>query len=344
MEQGSSSHIQEEDPEIDEAYDSMEEDNTGAEDVLAEEPLQYDNVGRVIIRPLGASWIPNNMPIEAIGRVIKSHFEGPYHLYEAVPEDMKQKWWTEFTKLITWAPHHEHKIRDMYNKQVKIRLHDMLNKLRRKGTKPHWIGEAAWSGLLTYWESKEFKDSSARNKANCASAQGGAVHTTGCTSHHEMAFGLARKRNRPVNLDELFVATHRKKAQYQECSHQDQSSGLREVDGATKIQFGKDAAEGKIRGCCFGTGHLACNVHPGVSSLTQESRFAPSSSLGFQHSDDTGALRLEVQRAAEQADAATAQAEAATAALAEANQKYAHLEEQLKLIQEQLQMVLDRLS
>lgn len=53
MRRGSSSRIQEEDAYIDEAYDSMEEDPTGVENIPAEEPLQYDNAGRVIILPRG---------------------------------------------------------------------------------------------------------------------------------------------------------------------------------------------------------------------------------------------------------------------------------------------------
>nr|KYP47734.1 hypothetical protein KK1_030616 [Cajanus cajan] len=295
-------------------------------------------------------WIPNTHPIAAIGHAIKSQFRGPYHCYDVVPEDVQVKWWTEFTARITWAPHHEWEIRKVYAKKVKKRLRDMLTKARCKGVRPHWIGEQAWDDLLKYWDSNKFKEKSTRNKNNRASTRGGALHTTGRKSHLEVALGLERKYGRPLDPDELFVATHTKKTgswvddrardtyeKYHERLRVIQLEGAEgsnsqlPVNGVKKIQCWKEAAGGKSRGRCYGTGDLASNIRQGVSSLTQVSLFVQATSHTHHHSAETEALRQEVQHATERADAATARADAATARADAVNEKYAKLEEQMKL-------------
>ncbi|KAK8470354.1 hypothetical protein PHAVU_004G119050 [Phaseolus vulgaris] len=82
---------------------------------LPPEEVQRDPTGRVIIRLLGRGWTPNHFASEAIGHCIRSQFRGPYHHYDAMPEEDKLKWWTDFqdsnidvhqldpaTKLQTW--------------------------------------------------------------------------------------------------------------------------------------------------------------------------------------------------------------------------------------------------
>ncbi|MCI11291.1 hypothetical protein A2U01_0032391, partial [Trifolium medium] len=54
----------------------------------------------------------------------------------------------------------------------------MLTKARKKGTKPAWTGDLAWTGLKDYWKSEEFLKISNQNKINRASKRGGAVHTS----------------------------------------------------------------------------------------------------------------------------------------------------------------------
>ncbi|KAK7335171.1 hypothetical protein VNO80_26947 [Phaseolus coccineus] len=58
--------------------------------------VQRDPTGRVIIRLLGKGWTPNHYAIEAIGHCIRSQFRGPYHHYDAMPEEEKLRWWTDF--------------------------------------------------------------------------------------------------------------------------------------------------------------------------------------------------------------------------------------------------------
>ncbi|RZB42742.1 hypothetical protein D0Y65_053357 [Glycine soja] len=300
------------------------------------------------------SWTPNRHAVKALGLAIRSHFEGPYHHYEAVPEDVQVRWWTEFKTRVTWTAQDEWQIKKVYETKVKKRLSDMLTKARDKRKRPHWIGEQAWVDLLIYWVTdKKFKDQSAQNKINRTSSRGGAVHTTGRKYHLDIAVGLERKYGKPVDPDVLFLATHKNKdgrwvddrardtyEKYHErlrVAQSQNAKGSTDDTGAMKLQCWKDAAGGKTRGRCYGTEDLASNIRRGVSCLTQETLLDPHTSHAHQHSAEAKALRQQVQQAIERADVATT-------GLVEANQRYALLEEQMQLMQEQLQMVLDRRS
>ena len=129
-------------------------------------------LGLVVFRTwMFYSWTPNRHAVKALGLAIRSHFEGPYHHYEAVPEDVQVRWWTEFKVTIyvtsyvfiyifafilwcnwqtfslllqtrvTWTAQDEWQIKKVYETKVKKRLSDMLTKARDKRKRPHWI---AW--------------------------------------------------------------------------------------------------------------------------------------------------------------------------------------------------------
>lgn len=70
------------------------------------------------------------------------------------------------------------------------RLSDMLSKVRKKGTRPHWICEEAWKGLNVHWEGEAFIKISSQNKTNRNSCKGGAVHTTGRKAHVDVALSM----------------------------------------------------------------------------------------------------------------------------------------------------------
>lgn len=99
---------------------------------------------------------------------------------------------------VSWIAAHNDDIKKAYEKKIKKRLNELLGRWRKKGTRPFWIGEDAWAGLLVYWNSEEFKKLSIQNKTNRASTRGGAVHTSGRKSHVEVAHLL-------VGLDYLFL-------------------------------------------------------------------------------------------------------------------------------------------
>jgi len=52
------------------------------------------------------------------------------------------------------------------------------------------MGEEAWGGLLSYWDTQKFKEKSSHNKINRSSGRGGALHSSGHKSHLDIALGL----------------------------------------------------------------------------------------------------------------------------------------------------------
>ncbi|MCI01832.1 hypothetical protein A2U01_0022861, partial [Trifolium medium] len=121
---------------------------------------------------------------------------GPFHRWSETPEDVREYWWKLFGDKVTWDPRDHGHIKKTFQTRGAKRLSDMLSKVRTKGTRPHWICEEAWKGLIDHWEGEAFKKISTQNKTNRASGKGGA----------------ARELGRPVDPDELFLATHKKKS------------------------------------------------------------------------------------------------------------------------------------
>ncbi|XP_027904285.1 uncharacterized protein LOC114164025 isoform X2 [Vigna unguiculata] len=322
--------------------------------VLPEE-VPRDASGRVIIRPVGKGWTPNRYAVEAIGHAIRSQFGGPYHHYEAMPEDAQLKWWTKFKARVTWAPQDEWQIRKVYESKVRKRLSDMLTKARVRGNKPSWIGEQAWSALLNYWDSEKFKERSSRNKINRSSARGGALHSTGRKSHLDIALALERKYGRPVEPDELFLATHTKKnggwvdgraretyETYHERlrviqaeSFERSTSDPKQISAVIKIQCWKDVAGGKSKGRVYGTADLAANIRHGVSSLTQPSLLAAATN----HIDLSATDHIDYSAENEQLRRQVTQANITAR---EAMEKCAKLEDTMQLLKQQMAMMMER--
>jgi len=91
---------------------------------------------------------------------------------------------------VTWAPQDEWQIRKVYESKVRRRLSDILTKARARGSRPTWMGEEAWFGLLRYWDTQKFKEQSSQNKINRNTGRGGALHSSGCKSHLDIALDL----------------------------------------------------------------------------------------------------------------------------------------------------------
>jgi len=62
-----------------------------------------------------------------------------------------------------------------------------LTKARARDSRPTWISEEAWVGLLRYWDTQKFKEQSSQNKFNRNKGRGGALHLSGRKSHMDIA-------------------------------------------------------------------------------------------------------------------------------------------------------------
>ncbi|KAL5054877.1 hypothetical protein RYX36_035559 [Vicia faba] len=330
---------EEEDPKTPDMEESGEEEDPETPQEMDTNKQNAD--GKVLIRPCGLGWAPSAAPAAAIKQVIQSHFPGPFHCWRETPEDVREYWWKLFGDKVAWDPHDHRNIKKTFQSRGAKRLSDMLSKVRKKGTRPHWICEEAWKGLIVHWEGEAFLKISTQNKTNRASGKGGAVHTTGRKAHVDVALSMAQELGRSVDPDELFLATHKKKSgnwvdnrsqttykHYQDRLKEVETqigeasqNGTQKVDGATKLELWKEVAGGKSRGRCYGTADFSINLRHGATSLTQESREPYSGRCDH-------AMHLEAIDAARK-EAAAARQEASTARqeAAEAKQHFMLLEE-----------------
>jgi len=52
------------------------------------------------------------------------------------------------------------------------------------------MGEEAWAGMLSYWDTQKFKEQSSQNKINWNMGRSGALHPFGRKSHLDIALDL----------------------------------------------------------------------------------------------------------------------------------------------------------
>ncbi|GAU50633.1 hypothetical protein TSUD_410270 [Trifolium subterraneum] len=321
---------------------------------------------------------PAKPAAKAIRRVIELAFPDNITCYgDIIEDDNKDIWFQRFGfhgHLIT-----RKKLKPYFNQRCGKRLSDILTKARKKKEKPDWIHKEGWTYLTNKWKEEEFKKRSERNTINRASSKGGALHTTCRKAHHDIALDMSSKLGRPVDPDELFVVTHKKKngnwvivvqkslteacvlamalclysiksdfdeftmksvilynEYHQKLAQMTQTNGgatgdTQKIDGSQKMQIWKDAAGGKSRGRCYGTGQLAANLRNGVTHLTYEAE-APHTRAENQIIE---AARAEAAAARADANAARADAEAAKADAAAAKATTRSFE--INLLQHHLQ-------
>ena len=89
---------------------------------------------------------------------------------------------------MTWAPQDEWQIRKINESKVRKKLSDFLTKARTRDSRPTWMGEEEWGGLLSYWDTQKFKEKSSQNKINLSSGRGGAMHSSRRKSHLDIAW------------------------------------------------------------------------------------------------------------------------------------------------------------
>ena len=74
-------------------------------------------------------------------------------------------------------------VRNLWEKQARVRYDDMVGKCRNSGKKAAWIDSAVWDLWRAYWNTPEFKAKSARQRA--IRRANPANHSSGSRSHLE---------------------------------------------------------------------------------------------------------------------------------------------------------------
>ncbi|XP_058778900.1 uncharacterized protein LOC131652921 isoform X2 [Vicia villosa] len=318
---------------------------SGGEEEAAEQ-ASYDGQRPMISIGPGDGLTPSGVVAEVIRKVFIKLYRGKFLRYSELKvynrRHEREAYFNLFKSLVQWESCDERKMKSLFHRACGKRIADMFGKIRKKGTKPDWMGEKVYAYLLDGWKSDEFKKTSQQNKTNRASTRGGAVHTTGRKAHHDVAKEMEKKLGRPPNPDELFMATHKKRNgqwvdRRAEKTHEDYVNRLTQatqndnnVDGSEKIQLWKEAAGGKSRGRCYGTGLMAVNVQYGVSCLTEVTVSKPNREVDSQAIE---AAKAEACKAREEAALANARADKAIAETADLKRQFEEFQKQLWALQ-----------
>ena len=86
-------------------------------------------------------------------------------------------------KKFRWAPKFNLDIQKNFDKRGSSKLTQLLQKARKDSVKPTWMGDTAWTELVRYWQSDDFKAKSDQNKKNRNSNAGASLHTGGSIPH-----------------------------------------------------------------------------------------------------------------------------------------------------------------
>ena len=82
-----------------------------------------------------------------------------------------------------WNSCYNEKVEQNFEKRASSKYSQIFQSLRKKGTKPNWMGDAIWKECKDYWDSSQFKTKSDQNKRNRESVAGASLHTGGSIPH-----------------------------------------------------------------------------------------------------------------------------------------------------------------
>nr|XP_012569447.1 uncharacterized protein LOC101512926 [Cicer arietinum] len=238
----------------------QEDEEVGQGNVPPIVPVRDDN-GKVIIRPYGKGLTPNNAVADAIRYAIQKQFCEPIYGWSATTNIIRQDWFETFAEKVSWDPCHNDIVKRLFEQKTAKSLSDMLTKVRKKGTRPSWIGVEAWTGLQAYWEDILFKNISNQNKTNRALAGGGVVHISCRKAHIDVAIELSNNLQRDLLPNELFLTTHKRKngtfknklEEVQTQLGETSEESAKEVDGGTILKLWTESAGGRTLGRVYGT-------------------------------------------------------------------------------------------
>ncbi|KAL3537529.1 hypothetical protein ACH5RR_000895, partial [Cinchona calisaya] len=114
-------------------------------------------------------------------------------------------------KKFRWPPRHNAAVRENFEKRGAGRLAQMLQKVRKDGRKPSWMGDSAWVDLNKYWQSQEFKQKSDQNKKNRDSSAGASLHTGGSIPHRVHFKKMKAEKGENLPFSDFYFRTHKKK-------------------------------------------------------------------------------------------------------------------------------------
>ncbi|XP_060184288.1 uncharacterized protein LOC132613978 [Lycium barbarum] len=197
----------------------------------------YDASGRLIIEPVGYSFLPDKAS-RILSRTIQGFFTDSPTWGKVEPDQKRQSYLT-FKRKCFCLPEHEAHVAQNFEKKAGRLLKGALGRVREEQAKPDWIRPEAYNKLLQYWASDEFKKQSETGKKARNSTKGGSLHTSGAKSQVAVRKELELKEKRILPQDEAFKITHVKKKKNSE----EPDEWVEERAKQSYIQFQQSRAE-----------------------------------------------------------------------------------------------------
>ncbi|KAM7255430.1 hypothetical protein ACFE04_026132 [Oxalis oulophora] len=121
---------------------------------LVHAPLD-DMQKKCMIRPLSDGFVGANDYNKKITNIILSYFKGAWPSWSQVPKVHLDIWFKEFGRGNTWADEDEYRIRKNFGIRGSSILRHRMDQVRKKGVKPHWIGNVHGRSCYDIGEAKE---------------------------------------------------------------------------------------------------------------------------------------------------------------------------------------------
>nr|XP_009804058.1 PREDICTED: uncharacterized protein LOC104249346 [Nicotiana sylvestris] len=144
--------------------------------------VRYDHYHRIIIRPEGNGFIPNNHVTKIITDILVSLYLTPYPTWSDFPDSLVQQMFNQFKTKCSWEDQYNREICKNWEYKCRKRLSDSFSTARRVKKRPSWVLPHIWVDLEKYWTTDKFKKQSEQGKKARASEKGGSLHCLGSRS------------------------------------------------------------------------------------------------------------------------------------------------------------------
>jgi hypothetical protein len=99
---------------------------------------------------------PKQAGVRASREIFMKDFTQPWASWGVIGEDVRDRWFKEWKKKVTWAQCDERKMREAFERVGSKKLSDIFRKARKSGKRPDWIDPIVWDALLAHWATCDF--------------------------------------------------------------------------------------------------------------------------------------------------------------------------------------------
>ncbi|OMO78344.1 Transposase, Ptta/En/Spm, plant [Corchorus olitorius] len=142
--------------------------------------------------------------------IAEGYWNGPWPCWTMVPEWVQEEMFQDWTVFYTYPVEMEKEVRKVFRSRVGKHISKAFALAREViGIPPlPWVPEPAWNILRAYWQSREFREQSDRNRRNRASEAGSSSYRGGSIDTRTHRRRLTVELNREPFDHELFTRTH----------------------------------------------------------------------------------------------------------------------------------------